>query len=144
MSAQLDFSALEKAILQLEQSLIYFRRDVVQQDPNFIVQMRAAAIQAFEYTYELSWKMLKRYLEATEPNPDEIESMSFQNLIRTGCERNLLLSDVEAWVNYRRERGITSHTYEEEKAIEVFNNIPAFLAEAKFLLKRLLESSKKS
>jgi hypothetical protein len=48
-----------------------------------------ACVQAFEYTYELSHKMLKRYLEATETNKENMDTFSFQNLIRVGSESDL-------------------------------------------------------
>lgn len=130
----LDLTSFESAISQLEQSLAYYHSPLVQQDSGLVLQLRAASIQAFEYTYELSWKMLKRYLEVTEPNPYEIDEMTFADLIRTGCERNLLLSDLDTWKIYRHERSITSHTYDQQKAEEVFKNIPSFLQEAKYLL----------
>ena len=140
-SVRLDFSSFEKAIFQLENSLEYYDSDLVQKDPQLMLHMRAAAIQAFEYTYELAWKMLKRYLEMTEPNPAEIDQMSFPDLIRLGCERGLLLSDVSVWKIYRKERGTTSHTYNLKKALEVFAKLPAFTQEAKFLLDNLQKRS---
>ncbi len=134
---KLDTSSLARAIKQMEQSLAYYHSETVQADPGLTRQLRAAAIQAFEFTYELSCKMLKRYLEMTSPHPQEIESMSFKDLIRTGCERELLLSDVEQWTRFRYERSITSHTYDEKKSIEVFQSIPSFLNEAEYLLASL-------
>lgn len=134
---KLDTSALERAILQLQQSLAYYHSDLIQSDPGLVLQLRAAAIQAFEFTYELSWKMLKRYLEMTHPDPQEIEAMSFGDLIRTGCERGLLLSDISQWKQFRYERSITSHTYDEHKSIMVFQGIPAFLKEAVYLADQL-------
>jgi nucleotidyltransferase substrate binding protein (TIGR01987 family) len=134
---KLDVSQLEKAITQLEQSLFLYNSDYVQQIPDLKVHLVAAAIQAFEFTYELSWKMLKRYLEMTEPNPDGIDEMSYADLIRTGCEKGLLKSDLIIWKKYREKRSITSHTYNYDKAFEVFKEIPAFLEDAKYLLKVL-------
>lgn len=139
---KLDLSSLEKAIFQLEDSLRYFHTEAVQEDERLKLHMRAAAIQAFEFTYELSWKMIKRYLEMTEPDPTEIDHMSFPNFIRTACERGLLLSDVSVWKKFREERSITSHTYNQQKAIEVFEKIPEFLKEAKFLYAQLKDRSK--
>src|SRR5689334_6674416 len=106
----LSLQSFKDAIIQLEKSLDYYHSDVVQSDPGLVLQLRAASIQAFEFTYELSWKMLKRYLKMTEPNPDAIETLSFPDLIRKGCDKGLLLSDVKIWNQYRRERGTTSHT----------------------------------
>ena len=77
--------------------------------------------------------MLKRYLENTEPSSILIDEMSFQDLIRTGAEKGLLLNSWDKWKNYRQSRNSTSHTYNESKAEEIFQDIPTFLREAEFL-----------
>jgi nucleotidyltransferase substrate binding protein (TIGR01987 family) len=129
----------KKAIERLQESLNYCVSELAKNDRKLYVQFRAASIQAFEFTYDLSWKMLKRYLELTLPNADEIDSLSFQNLIRTGCEQGLLLSNLSRWKEYRHARNITSHTYSDEKAEEVYVLVPEFLTEAIFLLNKLQE-----
>lgn len=134
---QLDLSSLHKAIAQLQESLNYYHSDLVQGDPALIRQLRAAAIQAFEYNYELSIKMLKRYLELAEPSKEIIDQMSFPTLIRTASERGLLLNDWSIWKQYREARNITSHTYDEEFAERVFATIPSFLDDANYLLNKL-------
>lgn len=92
---RLDLSSFEKAILQLESSLDYCNSTIANNDCTLKLHLRAGAIQAFKFTYELSWKMLKRYLEVTAPNPQEIDEMSFSDLIRSGCEQGLLLSELK-------------------------------------------------
>ena len=67
----------------------------------------------------------------------KFDGMAFQDMIRTGNERGLLLGDWPAWRKYREMRSRTSHTYDEEVAIEVVKGIPAFLQEAAHLLQRL-------
>jgi hypothetical protein len=49
------------------------------------------------------------------------------------------LGDWSSWKIYREMRSKTSHTYDEEIAIEVVQGIPAFLEEARHLLKQLQE-----
>ena len=127
---KLDLTSFSKAIASLEMGL----NEYTHNKNDFI---RDACIQRFEYTYELAWKMLKRYLEVTSANPVEVDEMSFQNLIRTGSEKSLLLNDWETWALYRKARSTTSHVYNEIKAQEVFAQIPGFLVEAQFLLKQL-------
>lgn len=129
----LDFKSLQKAIAQLEAGL-----QESQGSPESEL-LRDGVIQRFEYTYELCWKMLRRYLEVTLPNPEEVDGMSFQTLIRTGSEQGLLLNGWDRWVNYRKARGTTSHVYDGEKAREVFGVVPEFLLEAKCLLGKLTE-----
>lgn len=132
MAIELSIEPLEKAVTALEVAL-----DRYGKEPDDLI--RDACIQRFEFTYELSHKMLKRFLEATSANPDEFDAMPFQNLIRSGSERGLLRSEWPEWRGYRHARTITSHTYDAEKAAEVFAIIPAFLNEARYLRDRLRE-----
>ena len=81
--------------------------------------------------------MLKRQLEIMSATPAELDKKSFQDLIREGCERGLLLNGWDRWKRYRKERGTTSHAYNKEKADEVFQVIPDFCQEAKYLLEEL-------
>lgn len=76
----LDLSSLEKAIAQMEDALKYCESDLAKSDPKLALHLRAGAIQAFEFTYELSFKILKRFLEATETNPSIVEEMSFKGV----------------------------------------------------------------
>lgn len=127
---ELDFTSFSKAILSLEEALNEYK-------VNSNAFIRDACIQRFEYTYELAWKMLKRYLEITSANPVEVDEMSFQTLIRVGSERGLLLNGWDKWAEYRKARSTTSHVYNEAKASEVFAAIPGFLIDAKHLIKQL-------
>lgn len=138
----LDLSSLAKSISQLQTSLLYCFSELARCDRSLAFQFQTAAIQAFKCAYERSWKMLKRYLEMSEPNSAEFDAMSFPDLIRTGCEKGLVLNDVKAWLQYRKARSITSHTYDHEKAAEVFAVIPAFVKDAKHLYDNLLERIK--
>lgn len=133
MSIDLNIEPLEKAILTLEVAL--GRHQLNTEDD----VVRDACIQRFEFVYELSHKMLKRFLEATSANPEEFDNIKFQDLIRSGNERGLLRSDWSRWKDYRTARGTTSHTYDQTKAREVFAIVPEFLSEARFLRDRLRE-----
>ena len=140
----LDFSPLGNAVAQLDKSLAYVHSPAALADPSLREQLRNSVIQCFEFTYELSWKMLKRYLEETEANPAEIDIGTFQNLIRLGNERALLRSDWYQWKTYRQARTESSHTYDAAKAEAVFAVAPDFLAEARALLDELSRRSAKA
>ena len=131
----LDLSPLDRALSQLE--TFHALSLQPQAQPVMAEALRMAAIQAFEYTYELSVKMLRRFLEMTEPNPAALDDATFQGLIRLGSERGLLKSDLPVWMDFRRQRGTTSHAYDAVKAAQVHAAIPAFLADARFLLAEL-------
>ena len=137
----LDFSPLSNAISRLEKSLQYATSAAAKADPGLFEQLRNSVIQCFEFTYELSHKMLKRYLEETAANPEEFDLGTFQNLIRTGNEKHLLRSDWLRWKDYRQARTDSSHTYDEEKAALVYAIAPDFLEEARHLHRQLVERS---
>lgn len=136
---KLDLSPLDKAIAQLDKYYAMATSQEAKANADTAEAFRMAAIQAFEFTYELSYKMLKRFLEMTEASPEGIDDSTFQGLIRLASERGLLLSDLPAWMEYRKQRGTTSHAYDSDKALLVFEAIPAFAREARFLRDKLKE-----
>jgi nucleotidyltransferase substrate binding protein (TIGR01987 family) len=132
----LDLAHLEKAVSQLEKSLSYLKSDLALNDSDLREQFRAAAIQAFEFTYELAVKMLRRQLELIVPSPTELRAMAFMDLIRTGAEAGLV-EDVARYRLYRDKRNITSHTYDGERAEEVLSALDPFLVDVRHLLGEL-------
>ena len=102
-------------------------------------QLRDGLVQRFEFTYELSHKLLRRHLELTLPSDDLISMADFSTLIRIGCEQGLLRSEWARWKQWRSMRGKTSHMYDEDAAREVVEGIPGFLSEAEALLAALSE-----
>lgn len=79
-----------------------------------------ATIQRFEFTFELFWKTLKRflYLEGVETkSPRETLKMAYQLK---------WLNDEQLWLNMLRDRNETSHVYDEDKAKEIYNKIKQY------------------
>ena len=140
---RLDLSALENAVAQLEEGLALYDSDIVRQHPEIRGQMRAGVIQAFEFTYELSVRMIQRYLEQVSANPAEVDRLEFRSLIRRASERGLLRSDLSAWMEHRRNRGLTSHVYSEAMAERVFQAAQDFLGEVRHLLRELQERNER-
>jgi nucleotidyltransferase substrate binding protein (TIGR01987 family) len=129
--AWLDIVSLENAVDRLREGFDRYQRDITD------TQIRDGLIQRFEFTYELSHKMLKRYLEATAASPEQYDAMPFPDLIRSANEQGLLLGDWPRWRAYREMRAKTSHTYDEEVAVAVVGGIPDFLREAVHLRDQL-------
>lgn len=85
-------------------------------------------IQAFEFTHELAWKVLKDYL-SDQGNTDITGS---KDATRAAFAANLL-SDGEAWMDMIRSRNLTSHTYNLDVASDIARQVcerfwPAFVA----------------
>lgn len=128
---KLYLTPFENALARLQEGYARYQQDIKDN------QIRDGLIQRFEFTYEISHKMLKRYLERTSPNPGQFDSMPFADLIRNGNEQSLLLSDWNQWNIFREMRSKSSHTYNEDIALEVVSVIADFIAEAKVLLEQL-------
>lgn len=129
---RLDLTPLERAIDRLSEGLARYQKDTSD------TQIRDGLIQRFEFTYEISHKMLKRYLESVSPTPQQYDEMAFGDLIRSGNERGLLLGSWTDWKRYRDMRSRTSHTYDETVALEVIAGIVPFLQEASHLRDQLV------
>lgn len=77
--------------------------------------LRDSVIQRFEFTHELAWKMLKLRLEQEDifvRTPRE----TLQEALQAG-----LIEDGNAWSDLQRMRNLTSHTYNEALADEVYD-----------------------
>ena len=135
MTGSLDLTPLARATARLAEGLERYQRDPSDE------QIRDGLIQRFEFTYEVSHKMLMRYLEAVSPTPELYDAMAFSDLIRSANEQGLLLGDWTRWRTYREMRSKTRHTYNEDVAREVVGGVPAFLAEAGYLLAQLHQRS---
>ena len=71
-------------------------------------------IQAFEFTHELAWNVLKDYLEAQ----GFVELIGSKNATRQAFKHGLL-EDGEAWMDMIKARNLTSHTYQVNIAADI-------------------------
>ena len=97
--------------------------------------IRAGVIHCFEFTYELSWKFMRRWLLENH-NPDVVSGMSRKELIRLAAE-NSLIDDVTAWWRFGESRNKSSHTYHSDVAVDVFKTSVDMLPYALALQKTL-------
>ena len=123
----LDITPLANAIDRLAEGLARHRREPHDE------QLRDGLIQRFEFTYELSHRMLRRFIRETAASPEVVDQMAFQDLIRTANQQGLLRSDWATWHRYRDLRARSSHTYQAAVAEAVAGAIPDFLLEAEHL-----------
>lgn len=132
----LDLSSLRKAVGSLQRALKVASSQIkgkVSTDNEEVI--RAGVIQNFEFTYELCWKFLKRWLEKNVGGPD-IDGVTRKELFRMAAESRLI-SDVARWFKYHAARNETSHTYDPAKADEIYAAAKLFVADAEALLGEL-------
>jgi nucleotidyltransferase substrate binding protein (TIGR01987 family) len=128
---KLDTSSLGNAVQRLREGLARYEREPGDE------QLRDGLIQRFEFTYELSHRMLKWFLKKIAPSPDDIEGLSFADLIRAANAQSLLVGDWPAWRRFREMRTRTSHTCDAKVASKVVAAIPAFLEEVEYFCSKL-------
>lgn len=133
---KLDVTPLKNALQQLETSLEYLYSDMAKQDASLRIQFRNSAIQCFEFTYELSYKMIRRQLEQIMGIPDELRQMNFADFIRTAADAGLV-TDVKRFLDYRHRRNLTSHSYNEKLAEEIISVLTSFVKDIHLLLTTL-------
>jgi nucleotidyltransferase substrate binding protein (TIGR01987 family) len=133
----LDLSSMKKAVSALagvlaksDDAEFMDRLDEVARNA-----IRSGVVQHFEFTYELCWKFIKRWLEINV-SPTSADGVTRRELFRLGAE-NRLIDDVDQWMRYHEARNLTSHTYEPEIAAKVYNIAHVFARDAARLLAAL-------
>lgn len=75
-------------------------------------------IQRFEFTFELSWKLMKAYLEY-----EGLKNLNSPRSTIRAAFKNKLIEDGDKWVGMLLDRNKTSHIYDEDKAREIYDKI---------------------
>ncbi len=77
----------------------------------------AGIIQSFEFTFELSWKTLKDFLEGKG------SSISFARDVIKEAFAARLIKDGHLWIEMLEQRNALSHTYDRKQANDALNLI---------------------
>ena len=133
----LDLSSLQRSIASLTRATqISENMELMDQcDHAMRDVIRAGVIQNFEITYELSHKLLDRWLR------DELALStnalgSRRNRYRIASEHGLI-QDFEVWMGYHEARNATSHIYDEDRFNDVYPVAVQFRHDAQSLLSQL-------
>lgn len=106
---------LQKAVKKLEEALAQPKNEFI----------RDSTIQRFEFSIELAWKTSKRIMgTATSAPKDVIREMA----------QNGYIQNIDVWLKAIDMRNLSSHTYKEELAEQVYSFAAGFLPELSKLL----------
>ena len=125
MDNKLDLTNIKNAIATLEEAINYYNTDVEQPIKNMYAD---SCIQRFEYTYELSWKIMKKYLKLFFNKTEQ--ELTVKNIFRY-MQGYGLIKDWTKWVEYNDARNNTSHEYNLNKAQFVLTVLQSFLEDVK-------------
>lgn len=92
--------------------------------------IRDSAIQRFEFTLDLSWKVLKTYLEDQKGVICKSPKECFREAYKQG-----VIEYEDDWLKLVDLRNETSHTYNEEYAKAIYKELPAAAEHFTVLLK---------
>ena len=87
-----------------------------------------ATIQRFEFTFELAWKFLKEYFSQMGiilNYPKEV----IKDAYAAG-----IINDEDLWIHMLLDRNMTSPTYDEKLANEIYSRIKNYVPELRKLL----------
>jgi nucleotidyltransferase substrate binding protein (TIGR01987 family) len=125
--SEVSLEPLKKALQQLLKA-------IAQPENEFI---RDSVIQRFEFTFELCWRTLQRFLEFDRPLPDT----STRTILREALAQNLI-ADLDTWFAFQKNRNLTSHIYSEEMSIDIYNEVKKFPPVCEALILKLTEKQK--
>lgn len=94
-------------------------------------QYQAGAVQAFEFCYELSWKMMKRVLSTRG-----VETGSPADTFRKAAPEGLI-DDPEVWFLFQKKRNLTVYIYEQANLDIIVTSFDDFSKELSQLINRL-------
>ncbi|MBF0312278.1 MAG: nucleotidyltransferase substrate binding protein [Oligoflexia bacterium] len=119
---KISLEPLKKALQSLKNAIAQTKNEYI----------RDSVIQRFEYTFELSWKIIKKVLEQDQP----LEDASVKGILRSAATYGII-SNLELWFEFQHARNLTSHTYNEDSAEEVYEVAVKLPPEIDLLLLKL-------
>ncbi len=110
-----ELTRFSKSLQSLEEAIDASKKKVNKENFEFF---RDSVIQRFEYTIEQAWKLLKHVLLEEE----WLDCNSPKGTIKEGFQ-NGYITNIDIWFAMIEARNMTSHTYEEENADALYQNI---------------------
>ena len=123
LKSKIKLEKFKKALISLES--IYLKP--IQQDRANV----DATIQRFEFTFELAWKFLKDYFSERDIQlnyPKEVIQEAFSVD---------LIEEEDVWVKMLKDRNMTSHTYDEKLANDIYSRIKLYVPKLRNLLDKI-------
>lgn len=124
--AHTELEKLERALLSLEAAVAKSPENDLERD---------GAIQRFEFTFELAWKTMRRYLKSL----GRVEVSGSPKPVLRDALAEGLINDLDAWFEFLEARNASTHIYNEAQARDVFLIAQRFPHFARGLLERLFQ-----
>ena len=106
------FSNLKKALSNLDEAV------KLSEERELTKLEKQGLIQSFEYTYELAWHTIRDFYRSK----GEVDIQGSRDAFRLAFERGLI-RDGQVFMNMIKSRQLSSHTYNEETADDIYQDI---------------------
>lgn len=120
---------------QLEQALTMWKKAL---DAPFNDLNRDASIQRYEFSFELLWKVVQKYLKEIEGFECNSPKSCFREIRMT---LGLQESEIEICINMTEDRNLSVHTYSEDMANNLYKKLPAYLEVSQLIAKKIKEKA---
>ncbi len=127
---------LEEKHAQLEQALKKWKEVL---DMPFSDVSRDASIQRYEFSFELLWKVVKKYLKEIEGFECNSPKSCFREIRMT---LELSDADIETCISMTEDRNLSVHTYSEEMANDLYAKLPEYARVSKLIAMKIKEKAK--
>jgi len=124
--------ALNETLAQWKNAVDRLGEAVAEKSPSQL--MIDGTIQRFEFTFELSWKAMQKILRVKEDIDVPSPKQTLQKAYRLEW-----IDDEDLWVRMLKDRNMTSHTYKQELAKEIYGRIKTYYPEFVKLYEKLGE-----
>ncbi len=119
---------LEFSVVRFNEMYAKYQQIENIEDVILIQSVKEALIQRFEYTVEVAWKTVKKYLESI----GIVSGSSPKKVIRNAAREEIL--DGNNWIHFIDLRIMTSHDYSGEKLDDTLESMELFHNEVNKLL----------
>ena len=104
--------SLKKALQSLKEAHSFYSKE-----PNKNIHIMAL-VKSFEFSFELSWKVLKYFLEYKEV----VKFQFARDIIKQGFHK-AVIEEGEIWIDMLEDRNKLSHIYDEKMTEEIIEKI---------------------
>ena len=129
--SELDLSNLKNSFFTLKEC---YNDYTMQKDEKMQTYIKDSCIKRFEYTYEMSKKIMNKFLKKEYDKTEK--ELSINNIFREMYGLGLIDS-FDNWVDYRESRNISAHEYDITKTYPIIELIPRFLVDVDFFITHL-------
>ena len=132
----INLAPLERANARLGQFIAIYSAtaaDHPHHDP-----LGVAVVKSFEFTYELAFSAIRRYVDDYVLSPGQVGQMRIPDIIRA-AGKNGLIESLEDWLVFRQRRNSTAHEYFDKATINRIIDVAPELHDAVSALLKALQ-----